>query len=393
MALAAVASAAGTGALAGFGVGVLWAVLRLPSLTLATAAIAVGGAVTLDAVGSRWARARAPSLGRQVPQLWSTVFSPSTTAFLYGARLGVGPLTILPSWLWWVAVAVGAAGGPVTGAVAGAVFGATRLGLVVLASVVVEGSMARRMARLAAAGPGANAVVSGVALLVVSLVLAGSATGFFPAHATGSARQAAAAVREREVGSLVSPVPGDGRGGRPSARLEAIDDPLGRLLVGEVPGGLELLPDDRPGLGSVDLAEAAAVEDDPEAERALLETRRFERGFARAWEGAGGIVAYAMVYRFATAKGAGAYLTDGFITLEARGAGIYDVAEVQGARGFSQVDRRESGSVVAHGVAWVRHTDFFLLFTSGPGSMVTADDATDLAVAQAAHVAETGVAG
>lgn len=393
MVIAAVASAAATGALAGFGVGVLWAVLRLPSLPPATAAIAVGGAVGLDAVGSRWARARAPSLGRQVPQLWSKVFSPSTTAFLYGARLGVGPLTILPSWLWWAAISVGAAGGPVTGAVAGAVFGATRLGFVVLASVVVEGSMARRMARLTAVGPVANAVVSGAALLFASLVLAGSVAGFPPAHSSGSARQAGGAVGEGEVGSSVSPLPSGGRDGLPSARPESIDDPLGRLLVGEVPGGLELQPADRPGLGSVDLDEAAAVEDDPEAERALLETRGFERGFAQAWESAGGVVAYTMVYRFATAGGAAAYLTDGFITLEARGAGIYDVAEVQGARGFSQVDRRESGSVVAHGVAWVRHTDFFLVFTSGPGSMVTPDDATVLAVAQAAHVAETAVAG
>ena len=61
-----------------------------------------------------------------------------------------------------------------------------------------------------------------------------------------------------------------------------------------------------------------------------------------------------------------------------------------GARGFSQVDRRDDGSLVAHGVAWVRATDFFLVFMSGPGTTVTPDDAAAVATVTAGHATSQG---
>ena len=87
----------------------------------------------------------------------------------------------------------------------------------------------------------------------------------------------------------------------PPDPAEDVEDPLAALLVDEVPGDFALVGEDRPGLGPLDLAEAAAVEDDPAAERAVLETRGFERGYAQGWRGPEGAVVYTMVDRFGTA--------------------------------------------------------------------------------------------
>jgi hypothetical protein len=64
---------------------------------------------------------------RQVPQWWREAFSPGTTAFLYGAGLGVGFATHLGhGTLVAVAAAVMAGGDPVAGAVAFGAFGVSR---------------------------------------------------------------------------------------------------------------------------------------------------------------------------------------------------------------------------------------------------------------------------
>lgn len=162
-------SAASTGALAGFALGVAWMVLRLPALPPSWAAVAVGVSLVAD-LGPR-----PLAIGRQVPRAWGRLFGPGPAATLYGARLGVGPLTILPTWLWWAAALVGASLGAGWSAVVGAVFGAGRVVAMVSASAGAGGAMALRMA---AVQRRERAATRGVALVgVLGCVVAIGAPG------------------------------------------------------------------------------------------------------------------------------------------------------------------------------------------------------------------------
>ena len=114
MTVAGVVSGATVGVLAGLALG--WLPDPSPSVVAGVAAMAA----MLDA-GWRWVP-EPVDLGRQVPLAWGRLFSPPVSAGLYGARLGVGPTTILTSWTWWAAVGLAAANGPATGALVGAVF-------------------------------------------------------------------------------------------------------------------------------------------------------------------------------------------------------------------------------------------------------------------------------
>lgn len=154
-----VAAGAAAGALTGFGTGVAWSVTRLPALTPVAFSLLVVMAAVADA-----ARLRPPSSRRQVPRLWSELLDPRVVAVLYGARLGVGPLTILVTWLWWAAALAAASLGPGPATVAGAVFGATRLLVVVAASELLRPAMPQRMARLRRAEPAARLIGGAIAL-------------------------------------------------------------------------------------------------------------------------------------------------------------------------------------------------------------------------------------
>jgi hypothetical protein len=184
-----VLSALLTGALAGFIAGALTGLVAqgtasvaggggLGSPILAGRLVAVFAAlvalvaVALDLLAVRTGRPRPPSVRRQVPQAWSRLFAPSTVAVLYGARLGVGPLTILPTWLWWGAFLVAAVGGPWSGALAGALFGGVRTLAGVALGEWVAPDAPRRMARLRAAEAPARWATGGVALLLPAVALA-----------------------------------------------------------------------------------------------------------------------------------------------------------------------------------------------------------------------------
>jgi hypothetical protein len=166
------------------------------------------------------------------------------------------------------------------------------------------------------------------------------------------------------------------------------DAALGELLIGEAPEGFA--PDlDRP----LDLDAATEAEPDAEAERALLETRSFERGYARTWVNQGQEVVYAAVYDFGTAQDAALYLEDGTQTLTARGASTFEVPDVEGARGFTTIEESEAGSFTAHAVAFTRDDKWFLLLAGSTGSGVTPDDARQLALAQAERLGAAGAGG
>lgn len=361
-------SAALSGGVAGFAGGVAALAVAPSSSALPLVILfAVGGALLLDL-----SPLPPLSVRRQVPQLWGRIFSARTTALLYGARLGAGPLTILRTWWWWAAFVLGALAGVWWSVLAGVVFG--------LARVVV----------MVAAGPRAGEraerpVAIGGALAVVAAAAAAAAVAFVIAPSTTS---------DPVPGALDATYGGDRAQNEVAAGADVSipaavppDTGLGAALPEGIGEGFERLADDRgDGLGPLDLDTAVAVEQDPSAERALLETRRFRAGHARAWRamrdgdtGSTGLVVYAAVYRFASPGDAAAYLTDGVLTLEARGARISDVADPPGARAFSQAASDESGSRVAHGVAFVRGDRFFLVFESSRTSAATAEHATAVA--------------
>jgi hypothetical protein len=106
-----------------------------------------------------------------IPGISSGRFSPPVAASLYGARLGVGPLTILRTWLWWAAFVLAATLGPGVAAAAGIVFAGVRGLTMVAAGSCVRASMVSRMAGLRRAEPAVRLLSTCVVLLVVVLAL------------------------------------------------------------------------------------------------------------------------------------------------------------------------------------------------------------------------------
>lgn len=349
-------TSAATGALAGFAAGGLLDMVvdvdRLEPRGLALAvALAFSTTLVLDA-------GIAPlSVRKQVPQLWGRIFSASTTAVLYGARLGVGPLTILRSWWWWTAFVLAALAGVWTAVLVGALFGAARVVAMLTAGTNAGGRQdAERWVRRA--GP------------VLALVLTVVAMVGLPRTTTGEERTVDRPSAGGDAASLTdTPTTSEAPASSRTTTADLVPVDAEPDLVASLPDdagpGFDRRRDDGFGLGPLDLDRAAAIEADPSAERSLLETRRFVAGHARAWEHDDGRLAYAAVYRFESAEGAAAYLVDGFLTLESRGARVYDVADPPGGRGFSQAS--ENGPV-SHGVAFVRSDRFFLTFVSATTS-------------------------
>lgn len=167
-----VAAAGISGGLAGFGAGVLAAVAGLPRPSAVVAAAVVAAAVSADFAVARRGRPRPPAVSTQVPQVWSAVFGPGTVAGLYGARLGVGPLTLLPTWLWWAMFGLAAATGPGAAAVAGATFGLVRTLAGIAAGEWAAPAGVGRMQRLRAweprVGTAASVAAAGVTLALVA---------------------------------------------------------------------------------------------------------------------------------------------------------------------------------------------------------------------------------
>jgi hypothetical protein len=355
---------AGTGALVGWGAGLVWLLSGLPSASTGAALAAAGVVAALDGVG-RW---RPPSVRRQVPQLWGRIFGARTVAVLYGARLGVGPATILATWLWWGAAAVAAACGPWVGALVGATFALVRTAVTQLAVAgpAEGGAMSRRMAGVRRADHPAR---TGVAVALVGLVLAAVLTG-----CSRDRDPAPASHVPLSADGTVSPTT---TSTPPTPELRAMDD----LLLDDALPGFHR-DDAAVGAGPLDLEAAARAEADVAAERSVLETRGFVRGLSRAWIGPDDEVAYVAVYAFARADGAAAYLVDGMEHVLARGATSFPVAGIAGARGFTTVD--DLGTT--HAVVFTVGPRWVLVLVGSPSGTKTTDDAVGLASAQAARL-------
>jgi hypothetical protein len=67
---------------------------------------AVIAAVLLDGVLTKRGHPNPPAVRSQVPQWWGHRFGPWWGSARYGLRLGLGPATMLNSWLWWAGLVV-----------------------------------------------------------------------------------------------------------------------------------------------------------------------------------------------------------------------------------------------------------------------------------------------
>jgi hypothetical protein len=357
-----------TGAAVGFVAGVAWAVAGLPEASPVVAVALAAAALVLDALG--WPRPLA--VRRQVPQLYGRWFGARTVAVLYGARLGVGPLTILATWTWWAALVVGASLGPWLSALVGTAFALSRTAtmLVAVAGTDTGTAMSTRIAAVRRARP-VVAWVSAVAVVAVALA---ACSDDDPSPAAGGTTTTTTTEEpselELEPETSTTTTPED------TAVTELL---LDETLPGFVPGDVAVL----------DLEAAAQQEQDVEAERALLSTRHFERGASRAWA-SGDDVAYVAAYRFAGAEDATAYLADGQETIEARGATPFAVPEVPGALGFTTIEESADGVFTTYAVAFTRGPLWFLVLVGSPGSERTAEEARALAIAQSGRAVALG---
>jgi hypothetical protein len=119
--------------------------------------------------------------------------------------------------------------------------------------------------------------------------------------------------------------------------------------------------------GSLDMKAAIAAEADHQAEQALLETRHYKNGYARAFTNGDNHV-YMLAYRFGNANDASLYMTDGMINLYGKGANEYDVADVPGGKGFSRSTTYDGSPAVVHGVTFTKDDRFYLVFTRSAGT-------------------------
>lgn len=327
-----------TGALVGFATGLL----PIPELGAAALAIAVVAAA-LDAL-----RVPPPSVRRQVPAYWGRIFDPRLTAALYGARLGVGPLTILPTWLWWAATVIGASHGPWASALTGAAFATSRA-----ATMLLAGARARALDRFD------RGLRIGVAVAILAIALAACSDG----DGDGAGKIAGEPPElELEPSTTTTTTPED--------------TALADLLLDDPGPGFELVRDE-----VMDLDAAAEAEADVEAERALLETRGFERGWTRTWESGTGAIVFVTAYDLASQQQAELYLLDGVETLTARDADRFEVPDVPGAFGFTTVEN----AFTAHAVAFTSGPRWFLVLVGSADGSRTPDEARALAAVQAAR--------
>ncbi|MEO7804855.1 MAG: hypothetical protein ABIS70_10150 [Actinomycetota bacterium] len=350
-------SAATAGAL----MGAAWDLTGL-SITLMT-----GSAIGVVAVVLDQTPLRPLAVRRQVPMVWSRVFGMKTAAVLYGLRLGIGPATILNTWVWWAFAVTSASLGLQRSAIVGAAFGFARASLIAIVSLGVQGSMAVRMGRVQSFGGTTRRLLAGV---VAAFCIAGLLSACRPAS-TSKPRPLPVA----STFAAVCPAP--------------IDDSLDAILIDDALAGFAVADPDLFAVGPLDLEAAAAEEDDVEAERSLLITREFQRGYAKAWTNATEDVVVATVYLFAEPRGAKAYLDDTLISLEGTGAQRVEITTPPGGAAFSQTDEDDQGTLVTHGVVFVSGDLFLALLGSTTGSGLTLQDLRTLAETQFERISTT----
>ncbi len=400
-------------------VGIIRPVWEVPDPTLMAMAATTGLAAVLDTVRLAIGWPVPPSVGRQVPRQWSELLPHRVTAGLYGARLGVGPLTILSTWTWWTVTAMAAWSGPVTAISTGALFGFIRLLITAAISQLAAGRHPLVFGRLRSIRRPSWGLLAAASASVALITLTTAACAADPSDQIGSTAQPTL-IRPAQLEDVVRAhsdtitTPGPA----PDEAVVTTDDPandvaidqlaIDQLAIDEEPG------DEDQGQGStasdpsapladalietiagyqpigepdadryLDLASAAAIQPDPTEEVALLETRGFRGGWLRAVRNEHNDVAVASVYHFDDSAEAEFYLEDGLITIGGYGGTFFDIPDLPGVRGFAQTlavsepngsaSEASDGELVTLGAAFSDGDRWFLLYFLGSPTRVTPD--------------------
>lgn len=425
------ASGIGSASLLGFGSGIALGWVPDPSHRVIIVGIAV--ALIADVVHQQSGRLTPLAIGTQVPREWSRFFAAPVAAILYGARLGIGPLTILSTWTWWAVIALAAMMGPGIAVLVGASFGAVRMASTVIASLIAEraGRHSSWFSQLRRRQPIGTMVLGSLAL---ALVLAACSTATeidagpddppiidAPDQQSEPTTDEDDAVTDpsttiiedsdntvgdgtddeivvlgtTEVASEPDPAPdeqgvtqGDsGPDAAPAAEpVETGDAPTPEMLAAsvldEVPGFAPV-----PDTGAntfLSLEAAAARQPDPTEERPLLETRGYRGGWTRAFRNDTQDVVITSVYDFENATEAAFYLEDGLIIVGGYGGQLFDVEGEPAFHGFRQDSEDEIGPLVTHGITFTEDNRWYLVFVYGDPATATVDIVVDAARAQRA---------
>lgn len=452
-----ISAGAAAGAFGGLVMGLLVAAVTavaqfpLAEPTGGTIAGLIGIGAALDALRLVAGSPGPPTVGRQVPAEWARIFPAPVTAGLYGARLGVGPLTILSTWTWWSFTLAAALLGPGSAVATGATFGLVKLSLVAATSRAAEEAEDhhRIFSNLRA---GRQPSWAAITMLSLALAVAASGCGTSdelaseadrPGPSDEPANQNRAANNPRsgadptgntttddETTGLIAPaeledvVRTDTTTDAPALEpdgtgidITALDatgahepglneaDPSADADVGSAAGQRSSLADelvaaiadyqviDGPEADRyLDLRAAADIQPDPTEEVALLETRGFRGGWTRAFRNDHNDVAVASVYQFENEVEAEFYLEDGLITIGGYGGSFFDIPDLPGVRGFAQDISRSDGEatedLVSLGASFHRGDRWFLLYFLGSPERVTPEV---LVPAIAAQLQQTGV--
>lgn len=377
-------------------------------------------AVVADVSSVRFGQPKPLSVGKQVPVEWGRLFDARVVAVLYGARLGVGPLTMLSTWLWWAATIGAALTSILASVVTATVFGLVRLCVTVVASQRADqAGHATWFGRLRTATTRAWLSLDGfaVVLVVVALVAAActsdSSIEAGPGTVTTSATTNSSAEEQSVNEQDTDPVDADGSS-TPSTTDPSTTEAAGEVLTesslaaSSVP--LVTSPDDvepKPPAGAAALAavllsdvpgfepvsaaagdrelsinDAAVLQPDPTEELPLLETRGYQGGWTRAFLNDDNDVLVTTVYDFVSALEAEFYLEDGTITLIGDGGTIYEVESIPGARGFRQEIAGDDGPLVVFGITFTRGNQWFLITILGDEATATPERLLPAAAAQ-----------
>ncbi len=424
-------SGTATGALAGLvlalALGPALRTVLAPATTTIVVLVAVGAG--LDGLRLTVGWPPPPTAGRQVPREWARLFPLPVVAALYGARLGVGPLTILSTWTWWSFTLAAALLGPAAGALTGATFGLAKLAAIAAVSLAVRpDDHSTTFGRLRARRRSGWAALT---VLTAALALTASACGA-PTDRAGSV--------EPTVGPDAEPTPVDRPDEPPTPTNDTGPDPIPVDPTAELiePAELEDVvrtttpdptrePDTGPSEASeldptaaaatapeprpldtdllaaitdyqpidephadrgLDLRAASEIQPDPTEEVALLETRGFEGGWIRAFRNEHNDVAVASVYEFRDEAEAEFYLEDGLITIGGYGGTFFDIPDLPGVRGFAQEiassDGESTGDLVSLGASFHRDNRWYLLYFLGSPDRVTPEVLVPAIAAQVA---------
>ncbi len=380
-------------------------------------------ALALDAVHMKLGWPRPVALHRQVPQQWGKLLSAPVVAGLYGARLGVGPLTMLTTWLWWAAM-VGASVISVWAAVgAGAVFGASRAVVNEIAARRITAGGLGTIERLGVTTRRSWITVNGSTLvgLALMVLIAGGCVagndvvandtdsggsdsnetdsiavqGTSQTRATDTGDDSAGQTdhndnpSETTTGDSMTDSAGDDAATESSGAAAEADsesseaasaaatwqpstpEVLSSALIGDVAWFNRLT---EPGADLyLDIDAASNRQPDPTEERPLLETRGYLGGWSRVFRNDTQDVVVAQVYEFATEQDASFYLEDGFITLTGHGAEFFDLESLVGVRGFRIDGADEIGPIVNYGLAYAEQNRWYLLTLTGDPDTATLD--------------------